>query len=37
MTQFARMDRKSVFVRNYLRFRYGQWEHVCSHYRTWPN
>ena len=25
-----------VFVRKYLRFRFGNWETVCSHYRNWP-
>jgi len=28
---------KSVYVRAYLRHRHGQWEHVCSHYRSWPH
>jgi hypothetical protein len=28
---------KSVFVRNYWRFRKGKWEHVCDHYRSWPS
>lgn len=27
---------KSVFVRAYRRFRFGQWEMVCQHYRSWP-
>jgi hypothetical protein len=25
-----------VFVREYLRFRFGRWETVRSHYRNWP-
>lgn len=25
-----------VFVREYLRHRFGKWERVCSHYRNWP-
>lgn len=28
---------KSVYVRAYQRFRKGQWEHVRSHFRSWPN
>jgi len=27
---------KSVFVRDYWRFRKGQWEHVSQHFRSWP-
>jgi hypothetical protein len=26
-----------VFVRAYVRVRYGKQEHVCSHYRSWPS
>jgi len=26
-----------VFVREYLRFRLGKWEQVCSHYRGLPS
>ena len=29
-------DLKSVFVCAYLRRRYGKWEHVSQHYRSWP-
>lgn len=25
-----------VLVREYTRFRYGQYEDVCAHYRRWP-
>jgi hypothetical protein len=25
-----------VYVREYLRFRFGKWEHVRSHHRNWP-
>jgi hypothetical protein len=25
-----------VYVREYLRFRFGKWEQVRSHYRNWP-
>lgn len=25
-----------VFVRKYKRFRNGQYEDVCAHYRRWP-
>lgn len=28
---------KSVFVRNYWRFRKGNWEHVSQHFRSWPS
>lgn len=28
---------KSVFVRAYLRHRFGKQEHVCSHYRSPPS
>lgn len=27
---------KSVFVRAYLRFRFGRIEHVCQHWRSHP-
>jgi len=27
---------KSVFVRTYIRFRYGRLENVCQHYRSYP-
>lgn len=27
---------KSVFVRTYRRFRFGQWETVCQHWRSYP-
>jgi len=27
---------KAVFVRSYRRFRHGQWEHIRSHFRSWP-
>lgn len=29
-------DGKTVFVREYLRFRYGKWEDVASHFRNQP-
>jgi len=25
-----------VYVREYLRFRFGKWENVRSHHRNWP-
>lgn len=25
-----------VYVREYLRLRFGKWEQVRSHYRNWP-
>jgi len=28
---------KTVYVRAYLRFRYGKWEDVTSHYRRPPH
>ena len=28
---------KVVYVRDYNRFRYGKWEHVSSHFRSWPS
>jgi hypothetical protein len=27
---------KAVFVRDYLRTRFGRLEHVCAHWRSWP-
>ena len=27
---------KTVFVRQYDRFRYGKWERVISHFRSYP-
>ena len=27
---------KSVFVRGYHRFRFGRWESVCQHWRSYP-
>lgn len=27
---------KTVFVRSYLRLRFGNWEQVRSHHRKWP-
>jgi|GEM_PF-602492 len=29
-------DDKSVFVNAYTRFRLGQWEDVCAHWRSHP-
>ena len=28
---------KSVFVRSYMRRRFGRWESVCAHCRSYPN
>lgn len=28
---------KPVTVRNYTRFRFGKWEHVCQHCRGLPS
>lgn len=30
------MKRKGVFVHSYMRYRLGQWEHVCAHWRSEP-
>lgn len=27
---------KTVYVRSYLRFRFGRWEQVRNHFRGWP-
>lgn len=27
---------RAVHVRNYVRFRFGQWENVCQHCRSHP-
>jgi hypothetical protein len=27
---------KNVFVRAYIRFRFGKWENVCQHWRSQP-
>lgn len=27
---------KNVFVRAYIRLRFGQLENVCQHWRSWP-
>ncbi|AGQ75804.1 hypothetical protein FHU10_2827 [Serratia fonticola] len=31
------MKQKTVLVHQYLRFRFGRWEHVCQHMRSLPN
>ena len=36
MSAFQGAD-KTVFVREYLRERFGKWETVTSHYRRPPN
>lgn|GEM_PF-1123655 len=36
MTAKKQMD-KPVHVDGYPRFRFGRWERVCEHYRSWPN
>jgi hypothetical protein len=28
---------KSVFVNAYTRWRFGKLEHICAHYRSWPD
>jgi hypothetical protein len=28
---------KTVFVRPYMRQRFGRLENVCQHWRSWPN
>jgi hypothetical protein len=33
---FRKANGGLVFVREYLRHRYGKWEHVRSHYRNPP-
>lgn len=30
-------DEKAVFVRKYVRIRFGRFEDVCEHYRSYPN
>lgn len=32
----AYLKPKSVFVRAYMRFRFGRFERVCQHYRSLP-
>ena len=32
----SHLSSKSVFVRAYDRFRKGQWERVCQHWRSSP-
>ncbi len=27
---------KNIFVRMYVRFRFGKLEHVCQHWRSYP-
>lgn len=27
---------RTVYVHNYVRFRFGKWEHVTDHYRSRP-
>ena len=36
MPNLAREQAKTVFVRNYTRIRFGNLEHVCSHWRSAP-
>ena len=36
MVAFVIAEEKTVFVREYLRHRFGKWERVRSHYRSWP-
>jgi hypothetical protein len=36
MAAFAKSGGTLVFVREYLRYRLGNWERVRSHYRNWP-
>jgi hypothetical protein len=31
------MGPKIVYVTAYIRFRFGRWESVCSHWRSLPN
>lgn len=33
----AYLKPKIVFVRAYLRLRFGRWENVCQHYRSLPD
>jgi hypothetical protein len=35
-TDGATIEGIIVFVREYLRYRFGRWESVRSHYRNWP-
>ncbi|MBR8317598.1 hypothetical protein KDW94_01190 [Burkholderia cenocepacia] len=36
MPNLTREQAKTVFVRNYTRIRFGNLEHVCSHWRSAP-
>lgn len=36
MPNLAHEQAKTVFVRNYTRIRFGNLEHVCSHWRSAP-
>lgn len=31
-----RTGAKAVFVRAYTRWRFGRFESVCAHFRSWP-
>ncbi|RZT04139.1 hypothetical protein EV582_5021 [Duganella sp. BK701] len=35
--RFATSKVKTVFVRQYIRFRFGRLENVCQHWRSLPN
>lgn len=37
MTDASHDEEKTVYVRSYLRFRYGKWEDVTSHFRKPPS
>lgn len=37
MQMLSQLGEKTVFVRFYLRLRYGKWESVHSHYRRPPS
>jgi len=36
MANYAYSKTKSVFVRAYIRIRFGRLEHVCQHWRSSP-
>lgn len=36
MAAFGYLKRKSVFVRAYVRLRFGRIEQVCQHWRSYP-
>jgi hypothetical protein len=33
----ANRGHRLVYVNSYDRFRFGRWEHVTQHFRSWPH